>query len=69
MRQAGRSILTISPFRLGHNPNIRIGVGLITSAPEALELHEGIAERLWASALKGREAAEHVEDLIAREGI
>lgn len=69
MRQAGRSILTISPFRLGHNPNIRIGVGMITSAPEALELHEGIAERLWNTSLKGREAAEHVEALIAREGI
>lgn len=68
MRQAGRSILTISPFRLGHNPNIRIGVGLITSAPEALELHEGIAERLWETSLKGREAADHVEELIVREG-
>ncbi|WP_218151338.1 helix-turn-helix domain-containing protein [Celeribacter neptunius] len=69
MRQAGRSILTISPFRLGHNPNTRIGVGLITSAPEALELHEGIAERLWNTALKGREAADHVEALIAHEGV
>lgn len=69
MRQAGRSILTISPFRLGDNPNIRIGVGLITSAPEALNLHEEIAERLWATSLKGREAAEHVESLIAREGL
>ncbi|MCA0044809.1 helix-turn-helix domain-containing protein [Celeribacter litoreus] len=69
MRQAGRSILTISPFRLGHNPNIRIGVGLITSAPEALELHEGIADRLWNSSLKGHEAAAHVEALIAREGL
>ncbi|MYM54273.1 helix-turn-helix domain-containing protein [Thalassovita mangrovi] len=69
MRQAGRSILTISPFRLGHNPNIRIGVGLITSAPEALKLHEDIAERLWETSLKGREAADHVEELIAREGL
>ncbi|MDO6455559.1 helix-turn-helix transcriptional regulator [Celeribacter halophilus] len=69
VRKAGRSVLTISPFRLGHDPNIRVGVGMITSAPEALELHEGIAERLWATSLKGREAAEHIEDLIARDGI
>ncbi|AJE48650.1 helix-turn-helix domain-containing protein [Celeribacter indicus] len=69
MRQAGRSTLTISPFRLGHNPNTRVGVGLITSAPEALDLHESIAERLWKTALKGREAAEHVEGLMASEGV
>ncbi|WP_417253010.1 helix-turn-helix domain-containing protein [Celeribacter sp.] len=69
VRKAGRSVLTISPFRLGHDPNIRVGVGMITSAPEALELHEGIAERLWATSLKGREAAEHIENLIARDGI
>ncbi|SEK28404.1 helix-turn-helix domain-containing protein [Pacificibacter marinus] len=69
VRQGGRSVLTISPFRLGHNPNIRVGVGLITSAPEALDLHEGIADRLWATSLKGHEAAEYIEELIAREGL
>lgn len=68
MRQAGRSILTISPFRLGQDPNIHIGVGMITSAPEALELHESIAQRLWATSLKGHEAAAHVETLIAQNG-
>ena len=69
VRKGAASTLTISPFRLGHNPNIRIGVGLITSAPEALELHEGIAKRLWATSLKGVEAADHVDALIARHGI
>lgn len=67
VRQGGRSVLTISPFRLGHNPNIRVGVGLITSAPEALDLHQGIANRLWSTSLKGREAAAYIEELIARE--
>ena len=38
-------------------------------APEALELHEGIAKRLWATSLKGVEAADHVDALIARHGI
>ncbi|QUS36211.1 helix-turn-helix domain-containing protein [Falsirhodobacter algicola] len=69
VRRGADSTLTISPFRLGSNPNIRIGVGMITSAPEALELHEGIAERLWATSLKGRDAADHVDELIARHGI
>ena len=68
-RKGGASTLTISPFRLGHNPNIRVGVGLITQAPEALELHEEIAQRLWATSLKGMEAAAHVESLIAKHGI
>tara|TARA_R110000868_G_scaffold221493_1_gene473088 strand:- start:7358 stop:8239 length:882 start_codon:yes stop_codon:yes gene_type:complete len=69
IRKGATSTLTISPFRLGHNPNIRVGVGLITAAPEALELHEEIAQRLWATSLKDMEAAEHVESLIARHGI
>lgn len=69
VRRQGRAVLTISPFRLGQQPNIRIGVGLITAAPEALALHEGIAERLWTGALKGAEAAAEVERLIARFGI
>ncbi|MBT9385274.1 helix-turn-helix transcriptional regulator [Pseudooceanicola sp. CBS1P-1] len=69
VRSAAGSTLTISPFRLGHNPNTRIGVGLITSAPEALDLHEKITRRLWASSLKGREGADHVDALIAQHGI
>lgn len=68
VRKAGQATLTVSPFRLGHNPNIRIGVGFITTAPEAIELHEGIAKRLWDSALKGGAAADHLEGLIAQHG-
>ena len=55
-RQKDRSILAISPFRLGEQPNVRVGVGLITSAPEALSLHEEIAARLWTNSLKGSDA-------------
>ena len=69
VRNGAESTLTVSPFRLGHNPNIRLGVGLITSAPEALELHENIAKQLWATSLKGMEAADHVDALIAKYGI
>src|SRR6516165_66296 len=52
-RQPDRRILALSPFRLGEEPNIRVGVAMITSAPEALALHEKMARDLWASALKG----------------
>lgn len=68
-RHADRSILAISPFRLGEQPNIRLGVALITSAPEAMELHEGIAERLWGEALKGSEAASYLEAMIDKYAI
>ena len=68
-RQAHRSVLAISPFRLGEQPNIRLGVALITSAPEAMDLHEGIAERLWGESLKGLEAASYLEAMIAKYAI
>lgn len=68
-RQKDRSILAISPFRLGEQPNVRVGVGLITSAPEALSLHEEIAARLWTNSLKGSDAMAYMEDLIERYGV
>ena len=42
-RQPDRQILALVPFRLGEEPNIRVGVAMITSAPEALALHEKMA--------------------------
>lgn len=68
-RQASRSVVAISPFRLGEQPNVRLGVGLITMAPEAMKLHEEIAQRLWREALKDAEAADYLEAMIRRYGI
>lgn len=68
-RQKERSIVAISPFRLGEQPNARVGVGLITSAPDAAALHESIVRRLWDAALKGPAAANYVDGLIHRYGI
>ena len=45
-RQPDRQVLALSPFRLGEQPNIRVGVAMITSAPEALALHEKMAKEL-----------------------
>jgi hypothetical protein len=59
-------VLAVSPYRLGENPNIRVGVGMITSALEAIELHEQTAENLWKRALKGRDAADFTRKAIKR---
>jgi len=65
-RQPDRRILTLSPFRLGEEPNIRFGVAMITSAPEALELHEKMARDLWSSALKGPAAVRFMRDMMGK---
>jgi transcriptional regulator with XRE-family HTH domain len=63
-RQPDRQILALSPFRLGEEPNIRVGVAMITSAPEALALHEKMARDLWTSALKGPAAVRFMRAMI-----
>jgi len=63
-RQPDRQILALSPFRLGEEPNIRVGVAMITSAPEALALHETMARDLWASALKGPAAVRFMRAMM-----
>jgi len=63
-RQPDRQVLALSPFRLGEQPNIRVGVAMITSAPEALALHEKMAKDLWQRALKGSAAVQLMRGLI-----
>ncbi len=65
-RQPDRQILALSPFRLGEEPNVRVGVAMITSAPEALSLHQKQAEGMWHRALKGANAASFLRNLITR---
>jgi transcriptional regulator with XRE-family HTH domain len=65
-RQPDRQILALSPFRLGEEPNTRVGMAMITSAPEALALHEKMARELWASALKGPAAVRFMRTLIEK---
>ena len=67
-RQPDRHILALSPFRLGEQPNIRVGVAMITSAPEALALHDKMAKELWQRAIKGTEAVAFMRDQLARMG-
>ena len=65
-RQPDRQILALSPFRLGEQPNIRVGVAMITSAPEALALHEKMAQDLWQRALKGPAAVRLMRGLLPK---
>jgi transcriptional regulator with XRE-family HTH domain len=65
-RQPDRKVLTLSPFRLGAQPNVRVGVAMITSAPEALSLHEKTVADMWRRALKGAAAGEYMRGLIAK---
>jgi transcriptional regulator with XRE-family HTH domain len=67
-RQPDRHLLALSPFRLGEQPNVRVGVAMITSAPEALALHEKMAKELWHRALKGTQAVAFMRDQLAQSG-
>jgi transcriptional regulator with XRE-family HTH domain len=63
-RQPDRQVLALSPFRLGEEPNIRVGVAMITSAPEALALHDRMAKDLWRRASKGATAVALMREMM-----
>ena len=67
-RQPDRKILVLSPFRLGSEPNVRVGVAMITSASDALAFHEAAINEMWGRALKGQVAANLVRHLLANKG-
>jgi transcriptional regulator with XRE-family HTH domain len=65
-RQPDRRILALSPFRLGEQPNVLGGIAMITSASEALTLHERMVRDMWRRALKGPAAAGFMRTLVAK---
>jgi transcriptional regulator with XRE-family HTH domain len=67
-RQPDRQILSISPFRLGEHPNVRVGMAMITSAPEALALHQKAVQEMWRRAIKGPAAARYLRNLMNGTG-
>jgi transcriptional regulator with XRE-family HTH domain len=64
-RQPDRKLLVMSPFRLGGEPNVRVGVAMITSAPEGVLLHEAAINEMWGRSLKGQAAADCLRALLA----
>ena len=67
-RQPDHKILVLSPFRLGGEPNVRVGVAMITSASDALAFHEAAINEMWGRALKGQTAGNLVRHLLANKG-
>jgi transcriptional regulator with XRE-family HTH domain len=67
-RQPDRKLLVLSPFRLGGEPNVRVGVAMITSAPDAITLHEEAINEMWSRSLKGQAAADFLRQMLARDG-
>jgi transcriptional regulator with XRE-family HTH domain len=63
-RQPNRKLLVMSPFRLGGEPNVRVGVAMITSAPDGISLHEEAINDMWGRSLKGQAAADCLRDLL-----
>lgn len=67
-RQPDRKLLILSPFRLGSEPNVSVGVAMITSAPDALKLHEKSINEMWGRALKGHSASACLRHFLANDG-
>jgi len=68
IRQPDRKLLVMSPFRLGGEPNVRVGVAMITSAPDAIALHEEAVAEMWNRSLKGQAAADCLREMLASGG-
>jgi len=64
LRQPDRKLLVMTPFRIGVEPNVRIGVSMITSASDAVAMHEEVIDDLWRRALKGQAAANLLRQLL-----
>jgi transcriptional regulator with XRE-family HTH domain len=69
-RTADRTLLGLSPFRLGGElPNIRTGVAMLTADEEPVRLYERLVENLWRRAHKGRNAVAQLRVILERSAI
>ena len=50
-KQANRTSVGVSPFRLGALANFRLGVATISPAPDAIELYKVMTNQLWSRSL------------------
>ncbi len=60
--------LVVSPFALGLRPNITLGVGTVTPAPEAVASHRAVTDRLWAEGIGGEAAHARIQEVLAKAG-
>ena len=69
-RTSGRTMLGLSPFRLGGElPNIRTGVAMLTADEQPVRLYEELADDLWRRAHKGSEAVALLRAVLDRSGV
>ena len=69
-RTSDRTLLGLSPFRLGGElPNVHTGIAMLTADEEPVKLYEQLAERLWSRAHKGRDAVTRLRAIIERSGV
>jgi transcriptional regulator with XRE-family HTH domain len=69
-RSSERTLLGLSPFRLGGElPNIRIGVATFTADEQPVRLYENLANDLWCRAHKGPAAVALLRAVLDRSGI
>lgn len=61
-----RSVLVVSPFRLGELPNVHNGIATVTASPEAVRMYEDMIARLWRDSYKGKAGAQRLRHLIER---
>ncbi|GAA4356391.1 hypothetical protein GCM10023165_49390 [Variovorax defluvii] len=61
-----RTVLAVSPFRLGELPNVRNGIATVTASPEAVRMYEEMIARLWKGAYKGQAGALSIRKLLDR---
>ncbi len=69
-RTSERTVLGLSPFRLGGElPNIRVGVAMFTADEQPVRLYEQLADDLWRRAHKGSGAVALLRAVLERSGI
>jgi transcriptional regulator with XRE-family HTH domain len=69
-RTSDRTLLGLSPFRLGGElPNVHTGIAMLTADEEPVKLYEQLAERLWSRAHKGRDAVTRLRAIMERSGV
>ena len=69
-RRKRQTRLGLSPFRLGGElPNIRLGLAMVTSDAQAVELYEKLADDLWRCAHKGSDAVKLLKSALDRSAL
>jgi transcriptional regulator with XRE-family HTH domain len=58
--------VTLSPYRLGDQPNISSGIAIVTTAPEAVRHFNETLDGQWAIARKGPDGAAILRKIIDR---